>query len=227
MQPEVSISDKIRILCRKEIKSFSDGTYYETQWGFDPEVLMLGPEAKLVGFFQSRKYFRDIEDIIRNDFRLHALRIDGDAAAYAEKIASSNAVSVHIRRGDYVSSSSRAPCSLDYIYEAFMYMRRHITSPYFFVFSDDIEWCRRYIQAEHCCFVDIQEARKNPVLDFHLIRLCRHHIISNSTFSWWAAWLSELPEKIVVAPQRWFYDNHMNKKTLEDMIPKSWHCIDA
>jgi hypothetical protein len=78
----------------------------------------------------------------------------------------------------------------------------------------------------HCRFVNIEASRKNPIIDFQLMSLCKHNIIPNSTFSWWAAWLNEHPEKVVVTPNRWFNDESMNTKALLDTIPDDWIRVD-
>jgi hypothetical protein len=105
-------------------------------------------------------------------------------------------------------------------------MRDRLVSPRFFVFSDDIEWCSRNFHMPHCRFVNIEASRKNPIIDFQLMSLCKHNIIPNSTFSWWAAWLNEHPEKVVVTPNRWFNDESMNTKALLDTIPDDWIRVD-
>jgi hypothetical protein len=99
-------------------------------------------------------------------------------------------------------------------------------SPHFFIFSDDLEWCYENFHISNCTFVDIQAARKDPIIDFQLMSLCKHNIISNSTFSWWAAWLNNNHEKVVVAPNRWFNNERKNVQALQDTIPAEWVRID-
>jgi hypothetical protein len=197
--------------------------YYERQWGFDSNVLLLEDGVQLHGFFQSEKYFKDIEHIIRNDLQLKRSSLDEEAFIYQRKIMDSNSVSVHVRRGkDYLSSDCHIVCNMNYYIASIRHMQDRLGSPRFFVFSDDIEWCLANMRIDNCSFVHMQASRKKPITDFQLMRLCKHNIIANSTFSWWAAWLNDNPEKIVVAPNKWFKDERPNASAMRDTIPEDW-----
>ena len=205
---------------------YNDRVYHEKGWGFYPEVLALKDGIHLDGFFQSEKYFKGIEQLIRNDLRFRKDSFGEEGAIYEEQITKLNSVGLHIRRGDYLASNLHNVCNMRYYAKSIAYAQDQLVSPHFFVFSDDIEWCSENLHIPNCSFVNIQASRKNPIIDFQLMSLCKHNIISNSTFSWWAAWLNENHEKIVVAPKRWFNDESMNTQVLQDTIPDDWVRMD-
>jgi hypothetical protein len=196
--------------------------FYPKGWGFDPKVLELNDGRYLDGYFQSEKYFKDIEPTIRKELRLNHLSFNHEVRAYKEKIANSNSVGIHIRRGDYLSSPLHHVCDLTYYLKAITSMRERLTSPQFFVFSDDLSWCRQNLHDANCDFVEVSGQKENFVPDFWLLSLCKHTIIPNSTFSWWAAWLNENPDKIVIGPHRWFNDEVLNAQALQDTMPENW-----
>ena len=129
------------------------------------------------------------------------------------------AVSLHVRRGDYVSDPKTKAilgvCSLDYYRAAIAHIAERIESPAFFVFSDDIAWAKANLEIPFPCeYVDHNQGQQS-YNDMHLMSLCKHHIIANSSFSWWGAWLNPRKDKIVIAPENWFANNEDAK----DLIP--------
>lgn len=207
--------------------SFCKGTVFnEMDWRFNPEVLTLTDGAYLNGYFQSEKYFKNIEHIIRNDLRFKKDSLGKEGEIYKQQIAKRNSVGLHVRRGDYLTSPLHNVCTMKYYTRAITYMQDHVASPHFFIFSDDITWCRENISIPSCSFVTIPSAQNNPIRDLRLMSLCKHNIISNSTFSWWAAWLNNNNGKLVVTPNRWFTDEHMNNQAVQDTIPAEWIRID-
>lgn len=199
-----------------------DKVHKEKSGCFYPEVLTLKDGICLDGYFQSEKYFKGIEHIIRNNLRFKKDTFGEEGAIYKEQISNLNSVGLHIRRGDYLKSPLHNVCTMRYYANSIAYMRDRLVSPHFFVFSDDLEWCYENLHNSNCSFVDIQAAKRNPIIDFQLMSLCKHNIISNSTFSWWAAWLNDNHEKVVVAPDRWFNDERKNVQALQDTIPAEW-----
>ncbi len=158
---------------------------------------------RLNGYFQSYKYFEDYEDEIRTEF--------GFAAG-----AGFDAVSIHVRRGDYLTYADKHPSPpLHYFQQAI----EQFGDSQFMVFSDDIQWCHKNFKGDRFYFSD----SKDPWADLRAMALCRDNIISNSTFSWWGAWLNNNDEKIVVTPdeQNWFGpgNKHLDVK---DLIPETW-----
>jgi Glycosyl transferase family 11 len=195
------------------------------QWnkiGYNPNILKLSDGVYLEGYWQSEKYFVDIKHIIRNEFAIKETQT-GKNREIAEHIMSSESVSLHVRRGDYVDSQSvgnnQDPCSLDYYYSCIDNILQKVNNPVFFVFSDDIQWCRDSLKlSDTAVYVDHNDFDKGYE-DMRLMSQCRHNIIANSTFSWWAAWLNNNENKIILAPKKWF-----TKKTYttDDLIPARW-----
>lgn len=188
---------------------------------FDPKVLDQKGDAYLVGFFQSEKYFKDIEFIIRNEFQLKDIM--GRAAhAALEDIERSNAVSIHIRRGDYVNNKNanafHGVCSPEYYHQAIELIAKRVDSPKYFVFSDDIEWVKENIEiSAPVVYVSNKDIADHEELV--LMSKCKHNIIANSSFSWWGAWLNANPNKIVVVPKQWASDARVNTV---DAVPAAW-----
>lgn len=196
--------------------------YRERHFHFDPSVFDLRPPILLQGYWQSEKYFFDNADTIRRELT-PTVELDAKNAAMAERIDSANAVSVHVRRGDYADNPAtnryHGTCTVDYYQRALAYVSERIQSPHAFVFSDDHDWaCRNLRFAVPTTFIDVNTAAEG-YRDMQLMIRCRHHIIANSSFSWWGAWLSPLAKKIVVAPQRWF---NASRNDTRDLIPDGW-----
>jgi hypothetical protein len=178
-------------------------------------------DSYLSGYWQSEKYFKAHEEVIRRDFAFKEV-LSGRNKDIAEQIASSNAVSLHVRRGDYVNNpktqAAHGLCSVDYYQTAIRYVSEGVDQPHFYVFSDDIPWVKDNLKFDFSCqYVDHNKG-KASYNDMHLMSLCRHHIIANSSFSWWGAWLNPNPEKIVVAPRNWF----ANDNNVDDLLPQAW-----
>lgn len=173
------------------------------------------------GYWQSEKYFESIRDILLDDF---AFRIPLDVRNLETQalISSSNSVSVHVRRGDYVhnaeASATHGFCSIEYYRRAIRFMKASLDDPKLFFFSDDIEWVRDHLDlGGECRFVDWNTGA-DSYNDMRLMSLCKHNIIANSSFSWWGAWLNQNPGKIIIAPTRWFAAAIDDS----DLIPLNW-----
>lgn len=196
----------------------------EKQFHFDPRILEIKEEAYLDGYWQTEKYFKDSAHIIRKE-AIVKTTLQGKDAAVAKEIEATTSVMVHIRRGDYVTNEQtneyHGTCGLDYYHKAIELMSEKVHNPHFFIFSDDHEWVKNNIVLEYpVTYVDHNKADKNYE-DLRLMSLCKHQIIANSSFSWWGAWLNQNPEKIVIAPSRWFSKTKPSIDT-KDVIPDSW-----
>ena len=134
-----------------------------------------------------------------------------------QKIMESNSVSLHIRRGDYLDNDINCSLGLPYYNEAIKFINTNISNPSYFVFSDDIEWAKENIKQEQMEFIGWNKGG-NSYIDMQLMSSCKHNIIANSSFSWWAAWLNSNPDKKIAAPQQWM--RHLQKKA--GIIPKGW-----
>lgn len=173
-----------------------------------------------VGYFNNEKYFSNISEIIHNDFQLKEKYQNLLPSDLLHKIETTISVSVHVRRGDYVSSKiiqeHHGVCSINYYRQAVKLIKDKLINPVFFIFSDDIEWCQKNLNLE--CNVIYVSNLKN-YQDLILMSKCRHNIIANSTFSWWGGWLNKHPEKIIIAPKSWLKEKRLNTTNL---IPNTW-----
>lgn len=171
------------------------------------------------GWWQSEKFFKDISNEIRSDFSFPRI-VDKKNLEVLKKIKTSNSVGIHVRRGDYLKDKGfKGLASLEYYQRAIEYIENKIEAPCFFIFSNDIEWCKENFKLENCHYIDWNKGEES-YRDMQLMSLCKHNIIPNSTFSWWGAWLNNNPNKIVIAPEKWFNDcANMN---YSDIVPENW-----
>lgn len=184
--------------------------YDEPKFSYDE--LPYRKDMRLVGYFQSEKYFN--EDKIRDLFRAPKQISDFIDENY-NWILVNPTCSIHVRRGDYLNLPNHHPtCSMDYYKKAMEIMPEGTK---YLVFSDDIQWCKENFIGEEFEFV---EGLKD-VVDLYLMSSCDNNIIANSTFSWWGAWLNNNEDKIVVAPKLWFGPAKNNFDT-KDIIPDKW-----
>jgi hypothetical protein len=170
------------------------------------------------GFWQSEKYFSSIKDIIYNVFTFNST-ISDKTKDILDSIQSTESISIHIRRGDYLSQYNSiygGICSLSYYENAISRISDYISDPVFFIFSDDIAWAKENIDIPHSTYIDWNQ-KEDSWQDMFLISKCKHNIIANSTFSWWGAWLNKNPDKIVIAPQKF-----INNFDTPDLIPSDW-----
>jgi len=199
----------------------------EQKSDFQPEILSLGDNIYLDGYWQSEKYFLDIENIIRNEFSI-VNPLTSTSQNIAEQIKGCESVSIHVRRGDYVSNPVAnqilGVCSLDYYNSAIQLMNKKLKCPHYFIFSDDLAYMETIFKDNSSVSIVSHNNldKNNDFQDLYLMSLCQHQIIANSTFSWWAAWLNRNKYKIVIAPEKWFKDKSMNSN---DLIPKNWITI--
>lgn len=212
-----------RVVTRLGLAVFRrDGFIVEPHFHYWPEINNVPQDCYLVGCWQSEKYFQDAASVIRADFTFKS-PLTNRNAELDEQIRQVNAVSLHVRRGDYAenlqTNATHGLCSLDYYRSAIQYVYDRVEQPHFFVFSDDIAWVKNNLKMDlPCQYVDHNHGLES-YNDMHLMSLCRHHIIANSSFSWWGAWLNPGSEKIVIAPIKWFVSQ---KKSTQDLIPTSW-----
>jgi len=225
----MSISHRMKrkLLGRKSLE------YREADCNYDEQILKKDP-AYLTGYFQSERYFKDIEDRVRQAFSFsHRIWEGLDTGLiqklqnYRKRIDSSLSVSLHIRRGDYLDSSEvyGGICTEEYYLGAVTYIKDRYPEALFFVFSNDTEWTadwirRRYGGDESFVIVEGTDEDKG-YLDLFLMSRCRHHIIANSSFSWWGAWLNPNKEKTVIAPSKWLNTQECRDIYTEGMIKLS------
>jgi hypothetical protein len=212
-----------QILARRELAAMRARNFVvEPHFHYWQGIRSVPKTAYLHGYWQSEKYFSDAASALRDDFSFK-LPLSGANAAMAERIGRCPAVSLHVRRGDYVSNPvARAVhgfCSIDYYRAAIRLIAERITALEFFVFSDDIAWVRNNLDIGFPCHYVDHNRGAESYNDMRLMSLCRHHIIANSSFSWWSAWLSADPARIVIAPKQWFQNAPHDTS---DLIPDGW-----
>lgn len=196
----------------------------EASFTYDTRIEQATPPVYLDGCWQSERYFSTIRAQLLQELTLKNNWVPSNEDMFGQiRAAGAGAVSLHVRRGDYVTNAHTASfhgvCSLDYYRAAVAYIAKRLGAPHFFIFSDDLDWVRQNLQIGFpTTFVAINSA-DNGIYDLMLMRSCRHHIIANSSFSWWGAWLNPHDDKIVVCPQRWFSGASLDTR---DLIPSSW-----
>ena len=203
----------------------------EKHFHFDPEFCSLRGDVYLDGYWQSERYFKSIEDTIREELSVRRPLADV-SRRIADEMAETNSVCVHLRRLHGISGGQvdvrgvniHGAASLDYYYRCIERLTQTVKDPHFFVFSDDPGWARENLKLPYPTLLVAHNGPDNDYEDLRLMSLCKHHIIANSTFSWWGAWLNPGKDKRVFVPERWF---NTNEHDTRDLIPESWVKIAA
>jgi hypothetical protein len=211
---------KHHLILQSILKKINRNHYQEKHFHFDKDMLNI-TRWYIEWYFQSEKYFADFANDIRKDFSFMQEASQKNRETI-NTINTCNAVSLHIRRWDYVSNPVNGfynVCDLAYYQRAIAYMATHISDPIFFIFSDDIQRVKDNLKIDYPHhYIDWNNADTNYE-DMRLMSLCKHNIIANSSFSWRWAWLNSNPHKIIVWPKRRFSTDKLNYK---DVIPPEW-----
>jgi hypothetical protein len=198
--------------------------YFESGISYDASLRALCDPVCLVGYWQSERYFADIAARIRTDFTL-AQPMSGDNSRLLELARSGRSVGLHVRRGDFVSLADAAQvhglCSIDYYRRAIRRVRQGCPDCRFLVFSDDPQWARAELPLDPSA-VFVAGNEQQPEQDLALMSACKHHIIANSSFSWWAGWLGYSPEQIVIAPTPWYASTQLDAR---DLAVPGWQYV--
>lgn len=220
LQPEWGYDKFFRL----EYETFNENStpifhYKEPGFNFTP-IPYYGP-TEIDGYFQSEKYFKHNEKYIRKIFqRKNVIPDDKISSFILSRNYDDKCTAIHVRRGDYKNYPMHHPLiEMDYYNKAILKLQSSV----YFIFSDDIEWCKQNFIGPEFVFIE----GNSDIVDFHSMTLCDNLIIGNSTFSWWAAWLCESPNKKVIAPNPhtcWFGPalKHYN---MNDLIPEGWVTI--
>lgn len=197
------------------------GRFYEKGLAYDGLFWTNSDGVFLFGYFQSEKYFKNYRNQLMKEFKLNA-PLSEYSMDINKKINDCYSISLHIRRGDYindpVASEIHGFCGLNYYKRSMEYFKNQNDKVVFFVFSDDIDWAKSNLSDQYnVIFVD--GFGRTQEEDLFLMSRAKGHIIANSSFSWWGAWLGEAQDKQVVAPSRWFSDMKLDSS---DIVPESW-----
>ena len=215
-------SGKARSYYLKTFNTITDGQFV------DLGRIDLSKRLYFNGYWQSSIYFSSFGKEIRAAFRFRNPCVP-KMECLSESIAGTNSVSIHFRRGDYQANPTYKGiyggiCTEGYYMKAIEYIEAHVDTPRYFIFSDDAAWVKELPMIKQLGVWEIASGTGNSSWhDMFLMSRCKHNIIANSTFSWWAAWLNEYPEKTIVCPDRW-----VNKGTLDGVcdvdhiIEKGW-----
>lgn len=191
----------------------------ESNHFYNSSVIDLTGNIYLDGYWQNEKYFKGIDTTIRKDFTFKN-KPNEINKEYIDRIKSTNAVSIHFRRGDYITNSEarsyQGICTEEYYLNAIKHINQTVRSPHFFIFSDDIDWVKQnFPLRNNYSFIEFNKGRYS-FEDMRLMSLCKHNIIANSSFSWWGAWLNANKNKIIISPTQWF----TLAKT--EIVPPEW-----
>ena len=193
--------------------------YYEKSHNFNPEVLDLKDNTYLEGYWQTPQYFEEIEGIIRKEFVFKDV-LNAQNTGLAQQIEATESVAIHIRRGDYLNNPVHNVFDISYIEKGIALLQKTFGDRiHLFIFSDDLQWCRENLNTLFPTISRIYCDGGNGKEDLQLMSMCKHFVIANSSFSWWAAWLGCAANKKVVAPQKWFNGTKFDGS---DIIPKEW-----
>ncbi|SHI03252.1 Glycosyl transferase family 11 [Butyrivibrio fibrisolvens DSM 3071] len=211
---------------RRKLTGRKNKDYYEALDGNFDETVLKADDIYLNGYFQSEKYFND--DSVRQELRADICKnkerymSESDVADLRQEIANANSVSMHIRRGDYLTPVSKETyggiCTDEYYEKAMDLVKEKNPDARFYIFSNDIDWCKeKYKDTDNVSFVSLT-GDDSDIKEFFLMSECRHHILANSSFSWWAAFLSAADDNksLNIVPSKW-----TNTRQMKD-IYASW-----
>jgi len=213
-------------LCKKilnRLKITKIDLIAEKDLSFDESLLSPTDDNYIFGYFQNEKYFLNIKKSIATSYC-----IKKNFSSYVENAKGliqkqSNSCSIHVRRGDFINSANSSihgSCDIRYYQDAIKYMENKAGEISYFIFSDDIAWCKENLKLKNAHYMDNND-KKLPHGDIYLMSLCNHNIMANSSFSWWGAWLNKNNKKIVIAPKRWLSNKKLEEKSV-NIVCKDW-----
>jgi hypothetical protein len=223
----------VRFINKRENYFRCPEVFAQPHYHFYEDFFSLPKDLYLSGYWQSQRHFSNIEQEIVKQFAPRE-PLDPKNRELQTTMKSKQSVSVHVRRGDYAAYGSFfGMLEVEYYRQAIDKIRNQVDAPKFYFFSDDPKWCRDTFRDLDAEFIDHNKGG-DSFKDMLLMSACRHHIIANSTFSWWGAWLNTDASKKVIAPNQWFRSNYLTKKepvyasrfyNTKDLIPASWITI--
>ncbi|MFD2872299.1 alpha-1,2-fucosyltransferase [Mucilaginibacter ximonensis] len=199
--------------------------YKELPVSFDKTFRVLPSSVYISGNWQSPKYFANISSDIRQEFTFKYFEFDPDFKLIADEISEKTSVAIHLRRGDYIPEKGSPQiyfiCDKSYYFKAMSFIRERFPHAAFFVFSDDIKWSKDHFKFDHFDVNFVYNEKFTDWQEMFLMSKCKHNIMANSTFSWWAAWLNDNNNKVIIAPKNWF--NIVPPGfNLNHLYPKEW-----
>lgn len=193
--------------------------YKEPFFHFDHNALSVQPDVYLDGYWQSPKYFASVEKELREDFKF-VHEVEPQSKKLYEDILQTDAVCVNVRRADFLTNSYHGVCGMNYFEPAIHHLASSLSNPKLFIFSDDPQWCQDNFKSKFSMEV-VDHTHKGFKFSnqLQLMAACKHFIIPNSTFAWWAVWLSNKKESKIIAPTQWFADAAIDTR---DLVLEHW-----
>jgi hypothetical protein len=196
---------------------------------FDAKSLTRKRSVYVFGYWQSEKYFEPIEHILQSEFALKHPPL-GRTLELMKELQECSSVSIHVRRLHGIADGKplaydinlHGACSLGYYEQAVEIIKSRVRNPQFIIFSDDPQWCKEHLNIASTAKFAADEGVVSDAEELQLMSFCQHHIISNSTFGWWGAWLGNNSGKVVIAPSRWF---NSGRHRTPDLLPSGWITI--
>ena len=222
---------KVANYLKRNLRIVKKTHFIERDFFYNPKFFQVKQPVYLDGYWQAYEYSQTYEAKIRSEFTFRG-QLDELNYEISKQICTTNSVSVHVRRGDYLSNSASSVVhgfiGTDYYNKAIQLVKDRVSSPHFFVFSDDINWAKSNLPLNSNAVFVSHNTGLTSFEDMRLMSMCKHNVIANSTFSWWGAWLNINLNKIVVAPKNWFADRTVvpnYNKFIEDLILPNWILI--
>ncbi len=220
--PDLWNCTKVDLLKYKLFRLLKGNHYYfeKQKFRFESQIEQLKDCSYLYGYFQTEKYFSNIKEELVTAFTLKDQPNVQNQELIAQ-IKAENAISVHVRRGDYQNSPFNL-LEINYYQQAIELIKQKVENPRFYIFSNDIEWISKNFGVLDIdkSIVTYNQGEKS-YMDMVLMSYCKHNICANSSFSWWGAWLNQHAEKIVITPKQWFKNLEYTASTY-DLIPDNW-----
>ena len=181
----------------------------ELDQSFNLKFLEPPADCTLFGYFQTPLYFKCMADELRAELKGLVATAAGTSCPHSfpvmeNELSQPESVAIHVRRGDYLHHECFNVCDIDYYKKSMTEMRERVPGAKFFIFSDDPDWCQAHFTDNDVTAINDRRHELNPLHDLHLMSLASHHIIANSSYSWWGAWLGKKPGQVVIMPDRWY-----------------------
>lgn len=235
---DIATQDEIEAICNQDYKKINKvlkkiGLYKSRRRYEEPgEILDLQKiedDMYLSGYWQSEKYFYEFKDLIRKEFCFAKQLEDSKAKEILKEIGKyKNTVSIHVRAGDYLTEVNKKTfgniCTSQYYIKAYYYVKNLYPEAKCFLFSNDVEWTVNNISLpyDEITIVSSQLSEAEEWIELYLMSMCTINVVANSSYSWWAAWLNENIDKVVICPTKW-----TNQKVSENVICGDWIRIDG
>jgi Glycosyl transferase family 11 len=227
----IGSQSKLTTKVLRKLRLTKEAHFVERDFFFNPSFFHIKKSTYLDGYWQSYHYPQSCETEIRHEltFRSPPKGLNYEISEHIKKV---NSVSVHVRRGDYISnptfSSVHGFVGIDYYNKAIEKVRDRVLYPHFFVFSDDIEWVKNNLTFDNKTIFISHNSGRSSYEDMRLMSMCKNNIIANSSFSWWAAWLNANQSKVVIAPENWLVNRSVvpyYDKFIDSLFPDDWIII--